>query len=255
MKKILLRTAIALIVLVVIALVAVFFSLNTIVKKGVETVGPPMTKTDVRLGSADLSPFSGSGKLSTLFVGNPDGYTNTGFAIQLGSVALAVKVSSVFSDTVEVESIDIEQPQINLEGTLNGNNLTKILDNLNAASSTQEQQKNTTPPPGAKNPKKFIVNDLVLKGAKVRVDVSALNKSLDTTVTIPDIHLQNIGTGQGGVSPAELCRQLLSPLVTAAVKSAGDELAKNGIDTLTKQGTSELKKSVGGALNNLLNQK
>lgn len=234
MKKILIRTVIAIVVLVVIALVAVFFSLNTIIKKGVETAGPPMTKTDVRLGSAEVSPFSGSGKLSTLFVGNPDGYTNTGFAIQFGSVAVALKVGSVFSDTVEVESIDIEKPEICLEGTLSGNNLSKILDNLNSASASQAQQKNSPPPPGEKKVKKFIVKDLVLNGAKVRVDVSALNKTLDTTVTIPDIHLQNIGNGQGGVTPAELCQQLLSPLLNAAVKSAGDELAR--------QGTSELKK-------------
>ncbi len=247
MKKILVRTIIAAVVLVVIALVAVFFSLNAIIKKGVEAAGPPMTKTDVRLGSADLSPFSGSGKLSGLFVGNPTEYTNTGFAIQLGSVAIAVKIGSVFSDTVEVESIDIEQPEICLEGSLNGNNLSKILDNLNAASASQEQQKNSPPPPGEKKAKKFIVKDLVLNGARVRVDVNALNKSLDTTVSIPNIHLQNIGNGQGGVSAAELCRQLLNPVVAAAVKSAGDELAK--------QGTSELKKSAQGALDNLLNKK
>jgi hypothetical protein len=254
MKKILIRTAIAAVLLVVIALAAVFFSLNAIVKKGVETVGPPMTKTDVQLGAAALSPFSGSGKLSTLVVGNPEGFTNTGYAIRLGSVAVALKLGSVLSDTVEVDSIDIEQPQISLEGTLNGNNLKKILDNLQAASASQ-QQPNSPPPPGEKKAKKFIVKDLVLNGAKVRIDISALNKSLDTTVPIPNIHLQNIGTGQGGVSAAELCRQLLDPLVIAAVKSAGDELTKAGLDNLSKQGVNDLKKSAQGALDNLLNKK
>lgn len=254
MKKILLRTVVALVVLIVLAVVAVFFSLNAMTKKGVETFGPPMTKTEVSLGSADISPFSGRGKLSELFVGNPTEYTNTGFAIKFSSVAVAIKIGSVLSDTVIVDSIDIEQPDICLEGTLNGNNLNQILDNLNSASASQEQQKNTPAPSGQK-PKKFIVKDLVLNGAKVRVDVSALGKSLDKTISIPDIHLQNIGTGDGGVTIAALCQQLFKPVVTETIKSATDELEKNGIDKVTKGASTELKNSAQGVLNNLLNKK
>ena len=74
MKKIIIRIFAVLILLVVVALVVVFFSLNSIVKKAVETIGPKMTRVEVKLGAADISPFSGSGKLSKLFVGNPDGY-------------------------------------------------------------------------------------------------------------------------------------------------------------------------------------
>jgi hypothetical protein len=254
MKKIIIRLGFVVVLLLVVALAAVFFSLNSIVKKGVEAVGPPMTKTDVRLGAAALSPFSGAGKLSDLFVGNPDGYTNTGFAMQMGSVAIAVKIGSVLSDTVVVDSIDIEQPEICLEGTLSGNNLKQILNNLDSASADQKAQTNA-PAPGQKTAKKFIVKDLVLNGAKVRVDVSALGRSLDKTVSIPNIHLQNIGTGDGGVSVAELCRQLLQPITEAAIKTAGDELASSSLEKLDKGGAGDLKNAAQGAINNLLNKK
>jgi len=255
MKKIFLRVVIVLVLLVVVGLTALFFSLNGIVKKGVETVGPPMTKTDVRLESAALSPFSGSGKLSGLFVGNPPGYTNTGFAIQFGSVAVAVKIGSVFSDTIIVDSIDIEQPEICLEGTLSGNNLSQLLDNLKGASATQEKEKNAPAPAGQSKPKKLIVKDLVLNGAKVRANVSGLGKHLDETITIPNIHLHDVGTADGGASPAELCRQLLDPILADAVKAAGDELTKKGVEVLTKQGTDALNKAGSNVLNNLLQRK
>src|SRR5208282_1621971 len=98
---------------------------------------------------------------------------------------------------------------ITLEGTLTGNNLSKILDNLNGSSATQEQQKNAPPPPGEKKQKKFIVKDLTLTGARVHLNLSAFGKSLGPTLPIPDLHLQNIGTGDGGVSAAELSRQIL----------------------------------------------
>src|ERR1700676_2913926 len=92
MKKIFLRIGLAVFVLIVLALVVVFFSLNSIVKKSVETLGPEMTKVEVRLGSADISPFSGGGKLSKLFVGNPEGFKTTS-SIQMGDIHVAVKVS------------------------------------------------------------------------------------------------------------------------------------------------------------------
>ena len=49
--------------------------LNGIVKKGVETAGPMITKVDVKLDGANISIFSGSADLKGLFVGNPPGYT------------------------------------------------------------------------------------------------------------------------------------------------------------------------------------
>src|SRR5579859_2847802 len=117
MKKILVRLLLGIVVLLVIAVVVVFFSLNSIVKKGVETVGPAITKVPVTLGAADISPLSGSGKLTKLFVGNPEGY-KTPSAMEFGSIKVGVKIASVLSDTIVVNEINIQAPEITLEGTL-----------------------------------------------------------------------------------------------------------------------------------------
>ena len=251
MKKIIIGTSVTLILLVVIGLAIVFFSLNSIVKKGVETYGPQLTKVNVTLGAVDLSPFSGSGTLSKLFVGNPEGY-KTPSAFQMDSIKLAVKIGSVFSDTVVVDEINIQSPEITLEGTLDGNNLSTILNNLKGtnAAPTPTPAQNATPA-GEKPAKKFIVKDLVLAGAKVNVNVAAMNKSLVKTLTIPDIHLQNIGTGEGGASAEELVRQILDPVLDRSVKAAADELAKQGIE----EGKKEINKAVQNGLNNLLKNK
>ncbi|EEF60394.1 hypothetical protein [Pedosphaera parvula] len=245
MKKTLIRIVLGLGILLVVALVAVFFSLNSIVKKGVETVGPQITKVDVKLGSANISPFGGSGQLSKLFVGNPEGY-KTASAIQVGDVKVAVKVGSVLSDTIMVEQINIQAPEITMEGTLTGNNLSKILENLNSTSETKEKVKNE--PTAGKKEKKFIVKDIVVNGAKVHLNITALGQTLGMTVPIPDIHLQNVGTGEGGVSAAELSRQILKPILAGAVeagtkaiadggkqlKDIGKNLGKGSVDDLNK---------------------
>jgi AsmA family len=259
MKKFLLRLIVVLAVLVVVVVVAAFLSLNSIVKKAVDTYGPQMTKVDVRLGSADLSPFSGSGKLSQLFVGNPDGY-KTPFAIQLGSVDVGVEIGSVFHDTVIVDEINIQQPEITLEGTLDGNNLKTILDNITSSGSTQTQQPSAVAPSGEKKQKKFIVKDIVLAGAKVHVNVSGFGKSYAQTVSIPDIHLQNVGNGAGGVSNGELVKQILDPVVKEALAAAADGLKNQGVQELEKKVGPQLdkalgsntSKALGGALTNFL---
>jgi uncharacterized protein involved in outer membrane biogenesis len=257
MKKIIIGIVVTLLVLVVIVLTVVYFSLNSIVKKGVETVGPQMTKVEVRLGAADISPFSGSGSLSQLFVGNPDGY-KTPFAIQMGSIKVGVKIGSVFSDTVVVDEINIQDPEITLEGTLDGNNLGKILDNLKGSDSAPEKQAGAPAASGG-TAKKFIIKDLVLSGAKVHVNVSGFGKSVAQTVAIPDLHLQNIGNGEGGVTPAQLSWQILQPVLNEALIVAADELKKQGVQQLQKelnkelqkQGNTQLNKAAQGALTNL----
>jgi uncharacterized protein involved in outer membrane biogenesis len=258
MKKIIIGIVVALVVLAVVALAVVFFSLNSIVKKGVETVGPQMTKVEVRLGSADISPFSGSGGLNQLFVGNPDGY-KTPFAIQMGSIKVGVRLGSVFSDTVVVDEINIQDPEITLEGTLDGNNLSTILNNLTDSSATQGNQTNAPAASGGKTSRKFIVKDLALSGAKVHVNVSGFGRSVVQTVAIPDLHLQNIGNGEGGVTPAQLSWQILQPVLNEAIVVATDELKKQGVQQLQKelnkqlqkQGNTELNKAAQGALTNL----
>ena len=147
MKKLIIRIAVGLVVLVVIALAVVFFSLNSIVKKGVETVGPKLTKVEMRLGGVNLSPLSGNGRLSDLFVGNPEGY-HTASAIKVGDINVGLQVGSVLSDTLVVEGVNIQAPEITLEGSLSGNNLSKILDNLNAAAGEEKRlkRKNRNPP-------------------------------------------------------------------------------------------------------------
>src|SRR5580765_941829 len=117
MKKLVIRIILVAVVLILVALAVVFFSLNSIVTKGVETMGPKLTGVQVRLGSAKLSPLSGQGQLTGLFVGNPEGYKALS-AIKVGDIKVEVQPSSVLSDTLVVDEVNIQAPEITFEGTL-----------------------------------------------------------------------------------------------------------------------------------------
>jgi hypothetical protein len=233
MKKILFRIVGAVVLLVIVALVVVFFSLNSIVKKGVETVGPQLTKVQIRLEKASLSPFSGRGQLTGLFVGNPEGF-KTPSAIQIGDIKIGLQPSSVMADTVVIDLINIQAPEITLEESMQGSNLQKILDNLSSGSSGAEKPK--AEQPEKKSEKRFCVKDVLIQGGKVKFSATVLQGKV-LPVNLPEIHLQQIGTPEKGVTAGELSTEIMKNLVASATKVAKEALLNGGNlgkDTLDK---------------------
>lgn len=244
MKKILL-SLIALILLIVIGGACyLYFSLNSLVKKAVETVGPTITKTTVTLASASLSPFSGSGKLSGFVIGNPEGYKGP-FALKLGSIAVSVDKSTILKDPIIVNSIIIRSPEVMLIGTLNGTNLQKLISNIKSSGASSKKQEEK---PAATESKKFVIREVMISGAKIHLAASALDQKVSQTLPIPDIRLQNIGSDGSGVSAREVAIQIITPLLNAAAKEGINTLAKQGLQQLQQKGAQELGKELNKAL-------
>ena len=237
MKKTIIRIALVLVVLLVVAVVAVFLSLNSIVKKGVETVGPQLTQVKITLGGVNISPLSGSGQLSELFVGNPEGFKSPS-AIKVGDVKVAVNVGSVFGDTITINSIKITDPEITFEGGLGGNNISKILDNVTAATGGDTPAAKPEATAEKSAGKKFIVKDILVEGAKLHVSLTGLGGQ-EMTLPLPPLHLQNIGSPGKGVSAGELVKQILTPLLSSVT-----EAVKSGITNIGNGATKEASQQV-----------
>lgn len=258
MKKLLLRLLLVLLVLVVVAVLAVRFFLDAAIKRGVETVGPMVTKVDVKLSSASLSILSGSGKIKGLVVGNPPEF-KTPNSISVGSASLAVEPKSIFSDKIIVKSVIVEAPEITYEQSLSGNNLSKIKANVASTTGGNEAApaKPKEPGPAKENKpsKKLQVNEFVITGGKVHVSVTGLGGQT-ATMPLPEIRLQNLGTGPEGITPTELTTQVLQAVLDGAAKQgavAAEDLAKNAVNlgknAATQTATNVLnnvKKGLGG---------
>ena len=85
MKKMIPKLLGALLVLMLVALIGLYFSLNAIVKKGMESKGSAITKTDIKIGGVNLSLFSGQGQMTGMVIGNPEGFASES-AIKVGDV-------------------------------------------------------------------------------------------------------------------------------------------------------------------------
>ena len=216
MKKVLIGI-VALVVVVVTSIAAgAALFLDSGIKRGVETLGPQLTKVDVKLDGVSVSLLSGSGKIKGLVVGNPAGY-QTPHAIRVDAASLALTPSSIFSDKVIIKSIRVESPNIYYEGGLDGDNLRTILNNISAS-------------------KKLQVDDLVITGAKVNLSVKGTG-GLAVPITLPDIHLTTLGQSPEGITARELTKIVLSEITSAVAQRAGNVITKGVVDPDTKAAT------------------
>ena len=249
MKKLIIRLLIALVVVVILAVLAVGLFLDGAIKRGVETLGPKLTKVDIKLASVSLSLFSGAGTVKGLVIGNPEGY-KTPSAISVGTATLALKPGSLLSDKIIIKSINVQGPEITFETDLRHNNLSKLLANVQEAmgGGTTEPAKPQAPAQKeAKPARKLQVDEFIITGGKINVSVSVLGGQA-VTIPLPDIRLQDLGTGPEGITAAELTKKVLVAIEKSAVTasaSAATGLGKGVVD-LGSNSLQKVTKGIGG---------
>ena len=242
MKKWLVRIVVAVVIVLVIAVVALGLFFDKAVKKGVETYGPELTKVSIKLDSVSLSVLSGSGSVKGLEVGNPEGYTAP-TAIKLGNASVAVSPGSLLSDKVVVKSIRIESAEITIIGTPTKNNLTKILDNVEAATGGGKDA--TATKANGKPAKKLQVDEFVLSGLKVNYSPPGFSGQV-FPLKVPDIKLNDLGTGPDGITSGELTKRVITELTEKIGPIAAQEISKLGKEVLGTAGENA-NKAVGEA--------
>jgi hypothetical protein len=243
-------------VIIAVAVIGVGLFLDSIVKQGMETVGPKITQVSIKVDAVNLSLLNGSAKVKGLVVGNPEGY-KTPQAISISSADVGVNPLSVFSDKIVVRSVLVEAAEITYEGGLGGNNLSKIMDNVNAiAKSGGPASTNTTAKAANKSGRKFEVDDLLITGAMVHVSLTGMGGKA-MTLPLPDIHLTNLGKNGPGITATDLTRCVLGAITTGAIKAVanattdiGKSAGNLGKDAgkAVGEGVNKITKGIGGLI-------
>jgi len=206
----------------------------------VNKYGPPLTGTQVTLGSAHVSPFTGGGWLKRLFVGNPTGF-KTPKAFSVERIAIKVKPLSLVSDTIDIQEVAVEAPEFVFETKILSSNLGTILDNLEKSTGDSAQASQDSG-----SGKKIIIRHFVLDGAKVTVAVG--NTSL--VLPLARLELNDIGVAKGGVTPAEATAEILPQVLKMVTQTA---IAALG-DRAFRDKAVDFGKELGTAAQDLINQ-
>ena len=246
MKKKVLWACGIIVALLAVAYLCVAFFLGSIVKAAVNRFGPALTQTKLELASASLSPFSGSGTLSGLFVGNPQGWSSDK-AFYLTQVHIEVVPSSIFKETIIVNEITIDGPQFVYETKIVASNIGDLLKNIQKGAGGEA----AAPQPVSKSgsPLKFVVKKFRLVNGTVTLGVG--DKAI--TLPMPPVSLDDVGTSEGGVTSGQLAlavmRSVTSNIVSATTQAAG----KVGSTLGAAAGNSA--KSAGDAIKGLFDKK
>ena len=227
--KTLLKVSLIAVLLIVVALTMIGVYLNSMIKAGVEAVGPKITGTTVKLNAVDLSPFSGQARLKGLVVGNPPGF-HTENSFKIADARVKVDPKTALSNKLVIEEILIDGPEITYEGSPSSSNISKIQQNVAAFGKSVAPKDAAEPKPQKKDPtqKKVQINDFILKNARLNASTPML-KGKTMTVTMPDIHLKNIGKDSDGVTVQTAAAEVFAAInksVVQTVAGAGKRLEK-----------------------------
>jgi uncharacterized protein involved in outer membrane biogenesis len=213
----------SLVVLGIVVIVALYFSLNKIVEKGITTFGSQTTLTEVTLEESNISLFSGKGELKGLVIGNPKGFSSNN-AFSLDRIKVAVDVKSIFTDNIVIKEILIDVPKISYELDGKKSNINAILDNMNSSTEKEEKAQKTE---GKENgsQKKVIIDLLKITDGKVTLAMTMLGGK-GSSLGFSDMTMRGLGREKGGLTPEEAALVIFSSLnkgVSGAVSvSAGD---------------------------------
>jgi len=200
------------------AILYIYLNLNTLIKTGVETAGPRITRTEVRLGSSNISIFDGKGSLKKLFIGNPAGFKSSS-AFELDAIDVAVDVESVTSDVITIRHIQVRAPKITYEVTSDTSNIRALMNNVRAfaapGSQTGAQQTD-------KSDIRIIINEFVITDGNVTIFAPVINKEVGSP--LPDIRLRNIGKDRNGITVGEASLIIMEEIENAVMTSSASPL-------------------------------
>ena len=263
--RFILKTVLWLILLLVIALVAIYYYLGTLVREAVNRYVPPITGTTASVEHVDLSLLQGNIEIRGLKIGNPKGFSSNNI-FALGSVKVKFDPKSVLTDKITINSVLISKTKVSAElknlYSLDSNistlqkNVEKYIGTSSKTSSTKPDQKQKTNSAG----KKVVIKDLKIQNSELSLGVSGQT----ITLPLPNIHKTGIGEDKKNKSLAEIFADILDLLSIESLKSipgAATDLAKKvaggakdlvsgGVDAVTK-GASAVTDTAKGAVSSI----
>ena len=239
---------------------AVIMYLDGIVASAMRKLGTAATGTELKVQSVGISLAAGNLTINKLTIANPTGYESPN-AFWVEKLEVDLDVNSVFTDTIIVEKVEIEDIWIDFEPTLNGSNLTDIKKNIMKFAKSQkaeekkseETTKKEEPAPAGKS-KKVIIKSFVIKKGTINVASRAMPSNI--SVTLNKLTLTNVG--QDNVT-GEVFGQILDAIMeqvavdVAAAKIEGltsDVLNSKLLKDVSSQ-TEEIGKGVGKTLKDI----
>ena len=238
----------ALVAVIIIVLVVGVSNLGPMIKKAVNTYGPEITKTEVKLRDARVSLLSAEVELKDFLLGNPAGFKSPQ-AMSVKFIHLIVDEKSITKNTIIIDKIEVVAPEITYEKIRGTDNFQTILNNVKKSIGGDK----TTAQPAEKGKttegKKILIKNFIVRDGKVNLAMAVLGENT-LSANLPDIHLKNVGQEKDGASPAEAFKEIFAALYTKITSPVVTDVLNKELKKLTTDTqaiTQEAKKQLEDA--------
>lgn len=245
--RFMIRFALGIVALVLIAGVALFMFLDPIIKNSINVVAPKVLGVSVSVDQIQIRPLRGTVYLENFKIGNPQGYSTNAPLFAVQKVQVGLDVLSVASKAIRIHLISIKDPFIHYETQNGKSNVDALMANLqkgqtatNAPATTAKAE--TTPKEGEKAQKKVIIEEFSLSGTKVSYQ-SPITLNKRVVIPIPSFELHDIGKAEGGISAVDATIQVLGSIIS----HLGDGIAELGKSTFKGAGDALNSAAEGGS--------
>ncbi len=220
--KIGLKIGLGLLALLILAAVLTIIFIDSILQKGIQTIGSTVTQCEVKVENIDLSFRKGELLIENFVIGNPAGY-KTERAISFDKIFVSLAPTSLFSNCINISKIEILAPELTCEFGLGNSNLGTILDNINQMfpASSDEDEAKLKPASNPNQPGKKVEIDLIeIQDGKIGLSAKIMaGKAL--SIPLPAVSIKDIGKKEEKVGTVEATAVILRKMLVEAVKSVG----------------------------------
>lgn len=217
MKRVLLIGGGVVVAIVIAVAYVLYSSLDSIIAAEIEKYGSQYTGTAVRVGGVNLDLVSGQGEITGFSVANPAGF-ETPKAMEVGTITLAVDIGSITGNPIVIKEIVIDKPKVTYEVGADGNNIDALIGNVERNTASDEVKGKGGAEDGGG--RKLIIENLYVRGGEASVSATGFG-GRTMTAHLDDIHLRDIGQGEGGVSQEQVAAIIAASLfkwVAVAIK-------------------------------------
>lgn len=216
MKKLVIRSVLGIVLLVIVVAVAAVLMIDHLAKIGIEkggtfAMGTPTTVEKVNLGLA-----SGQLTIDTLQINNPQGFSSPHF-MKSGKFDVALKLASITTDVVELTKFELDGLDVNIEQKDGKSNVNVLMDHVKQLGGEKkpEAEKKSE---GGKNVK---VDRVVIRNVTANLHFALLGSQKKVTVKIPSLELKGVSSDNPkGISIGDLFAQLTPAILASVVENA-----------------------------------
>ncbi len=245
-----------LVLIIIVAAVYLWSSLDSLVEAAIEKYGSQATQTNVAVGGVKLALTSGEGSIQGVEIGNPAGFSRKNI-FTLGEISVAIDPKTVTSDVVVIDKILIKAPQVFYEINDKGkSNVDALKSNLQQASSGKPDkaaESDSSDSSGSKEIK-LIIRKLIIDKGEIDARIAALDDK-DLSTNLPRIELTDLGKKSGGATPAVIAEEIVSVLI----KKTGSAVAELGVQkylgATADEAKAKLKEQAGEAIGDQVGDK